>query len=134
MDIADLKEPVEVYELAKGDSRAIVALLRSEAPIRRATREALADYFEGKLKNPIEAGRPRKSLFEKLWNNAPVEHYKRVAEYLKSKKSFQGNSRKLIEAVARKYNISPDSLENRIKRSKLSNKDTKKSRKKYPYF
>ncbi len=49
MDLLELKEPTEVYQLAEEKYyRPIVDLLRSDKPLSRWTREALANYFEGK--------------------------------------------------------------------------------------
>jgi hypothetical protein len=55
-DIAELADPLAVWKAIEGDSSELVALLRSEEKLTRRTRDALADWLEGKL-HP--ANRPR---------------------------------------------------------------------------
>jgi hypothetical protein len=61
MDIADLAQPREVWKAVEGDCADLVALLRSDKPLSKTTRGALADWYEGKLRPmPIPKGRPEK--------------------------------------------------------------------------
>lgn len=63
-DISDLKMPVAVWKAVEGDKTELLGLLRSDERLNRPTRDALADWIEGKL-TPVKwpAGpRPREPL------------------------------------------------------------------------
>lgn len=64
MDIAEFTAPTEVWKAIEGDRAELIALLRSDKPLRRWTRDELADWLEGKLK-PVKAprGRPAEKLY-----------------------------------------------------------------------
>lgn len=63
MDIAELSDPIEVWKAVEGDNAELIALLRGDEPIRRRTRDALADWLEGELQ-PVKLpkGRPSKEF------------------------------------------------------------------------
>lgn len=108
MDITEIKEPVEVYELAeKKYYRPLVDLLRSDEPISRWTRDALADYFEGKPVRLRRRGAPRKKdwFMNKVFTSWALQDYKRIAGRLKKRKSFHGQADVLADAICRRYGL-----------------------------
>ena len=132
MNIAELRVPTEVYDFANGDRRALVKLLRGEEPITPSTRRALADQLEGKLQSRNNPGRPRKTFAEIMWDRIPVDYYKRLAKILKARRGSKFNRFELIDAVAKKFNMDFETLNNRINRS--AKKTPIKSSIKYPYL
>lgn len=75
MDIAELGQPTEVWRAVEGDRAELIALLRSSKTITRRTREALADWYEGKLK-PVRLMRGRPEKHSQIVQTAIATTYK----------------------------------------------------------
>lgn len=132
-------DPVEVWKAVEGEPAELIALLRSERPLYRVDREALADWLEGSLK-PVkrERGRPRKSenwpaswewvIREFYFGHDPETEiglaafrFERAWRFIKKKKwnkSLGWTSEKLKAAVATRQEIDLDTFLNYLNRPK----------------
>lgn len=137
MDIAELEDPVAVWKAVEGDMSELIALLRSDRPIRRRTREALADFLAGDLK-PIDVpkGRPSKSasvgparMYARLWHGHDVTtslgyagfRYERLRRFIRSKGWHRGNpgwSDWLKAAIANRQGVELERFANYLRRSR----------------
>lgn len=123
MDIAELRDPVEVWELVTKNPEALITFLRSDEKIGFSHREALALYFEGKLKPARKRGRPSdvRSFLERISKPTKLEALASLVELISERarkyKKLYGNSDKIIDAVANKYGEDTEALRNHIRRS-----------------
>lgn len=138
-DINELKDPIEVWKAVEGEAADLIALLRSDTPIYKVDREALADWLEGSLK-PVQEGRgrPRKSDVQRwtlewiirdfYFGHDPQTEigyaafrYERLWRYVKKRgwnKTKAWTSDRLKEAIAERQEIDLETFMNYLKRSK----------------
>lgn len=68
VDLTEFADPIEVWKAIEGRPGELIDLLRGDQPIRRRTREALADWLTGDLKPvKIPRGAPPKHSRETQW-------------------------------------------------------------------
>lgn len=147
MDLADLSQPIEVWKAVEGDTAELVKLLRSGKPIAKRTREALADWYDGKLRPfPIPRGRPPKhspmgrELIETRYDGHDVttpigaagHDYERLRQYIRKKGwhlkragRLYWSAERLLDAVARARGVKVAGLGEYLKRARP--KSTKRS-------
>ncbi|NKX43591.1 hypothetical protein [Roseicyclus persicicus] len=114
-DIADLADPIEVWEMALGRPAALVELLEGGGPISARTRAALALYFRGELK--MKRGRPGGQAIASVWAREMAEfEYWRIAQRLRQRRRFKGKRDWLIEKVALRHGLTFEQLRDFINR------------------
>ena len=101
------KDPLEVFQAIAGDTKHLVALLRSEEPLDPETREALALWLEGNLPPKRGKGRPKKMRARGEWPAAKeaelaaaVERYKWLQRGLAKRGIRAFSAEKLMEKIA----------------------------------
>jgi hypothetical protein len=140
----DLAEPIEVWLAAKGRA-ALIAMVRSDAPLSRRARRAMADWLEGYLKPPKQpVGRPVRQVHaEREMSRRIFGHdvYKTIGfagwrhEKLRQFIRKKGWHRKragrphwpaarLLEAVAQRVGVDVEALANYLKRSRAKTSRT----------
>lgn len=143
MDLATLREPVEVYEAAAGKPERLAKRIESGAEMHEWERAALAALVRGELvepeRKPGQSTLPhldygtKKALYKKRIVNSALklEYYKKR---LRALGKLYGKSKDIEEHVAMQDGLShseKESVLNHIKRSKKSKKRTDNS-KDYP--
>lgn len=137
IDIADFADPVEVWKAVEGEPFDLIALLRGSEPIRRRTRDALADFLAGELSpvrlpkgRPMSAkGKSRSYMLHAVFRGHDVStpigaagfHYDIVRQFIRSKGWHRGHPRwsdRLKEAVAKRRGIDLDKFINYLNRSR----------------
>lgn len=137
MDLADLADPIEVWRAVEGDPTDLIVLLRSDEPIRRRTRDALADFLAGALKPfVLPRGRPSKPdsvvsshMRHSVWYGHDVAtkigfagfRYEHMRRFIRSKGWHLDNpgwSDGLKAAIAKRHSIELEQFINYLRRSR----------------
>lgn len=134
------RDPTEVWKAVEGDPTELIELLRSDKRLAKPVRKALADYFEGTLQ-PVKRpqGRPSKEQIQPFvvrasraityWHDPTTRlgyvgfRYERLRNYIrkrgwhkKSAGKFYWSPDRLREAVAERYGLTLETLENYLRR------------------
>jgi hypothetical protein len=124
-DLLDDIAKVAVWKAAIGDKAELVGLLRGGDPIPSGAREQLALLIEGKLvlkkrkrSRPVPEASPSiriaTYLHSPVWN--AVREYRAEAKAWKRRGQFRGNARRLVEEIAQRYGVTPDALDNALRK------------------
>lgn len=136
-DLAELKEPIEVWKAIEGEPADLIALLRSEEPLRRWERDTLADWLEGKLQPvSLPKGRPDLSvtgptpllykghnIHTRMGSAAIIEMFnwefiRKKGWHLKRSGKFYWSRDRLREKIAERWGIETEAFFNYLKRSR----------------
>jgi hypothetical protein len=130
--LEELEMPVEVWKAVEGDRADLVALLRSDKPLSRWTRNALADFLAGDLK-PVKIPRGRQQR-EKHWGllssvyyghdpTTPLGwagvRYEDFRRFIRRKRWHIGHpgwSERLAAKIAKRHGVDLDRFLNYLKR------------------
>jgi hypothetical protein len=141
-DISDLEMPVAVWKAVEGDKTELLGLLRSDKRLNRKTREALADWLEGKLKpvkwpvgrRPIEPALDQHTRIAHAWffsfgHDTSTElgvagfryallrrFIRRKGWHRRSAGSLYWSPQRLLEAVASRQEIDAETFGNYLRR------------------
>lgn len=123
-DVEDHKWPVEVWRAVEGDLAPLLKLLRGGEKLGRPTRNALADWLEGKLP-PVKLprGHPRgETKIGWAWYRYDGAHefIRRKGWHRKGAARYWTPER-LLEAVATKESVSITALRNKVRRASGKN-------------
>jgi hypothetical protein len=141
-DVLELGDPIEVWKAVEGDERELIALLRSNEPLTRRMRDALADWREGKLQ-PVKVppGPPGLSLGAQLHRrigryfhhgydiDTPVGwacyRYRKLRDLIRRTGRHKigagpryWSTERTLEFIARRYSIDPVILGEHVKRGR----------------
>lgn len=122
---------ISVWEAAIGKPANLARLLRSDFPLSAELRIEIALLVEGKLKpkkrgrgRPDSARDPSTAVCEQVFDKTyqAIENYRRVAEWLRKRKSLYGNADKLAISIARKWGLAEEAFLTDLRRAQKSPK------------
>lgn len=117
MDIDELRDPIEVWELAVNKSSTdLISLLRSDKKIGRSHREALALHLEGKLRpiiKRVKQNKHRKTIsYLELVITSKMEQmrleYKRISAQKHITKTMYREKKKIIDQLCKEFKADPE--------------------------
>lgn len=102
-----------------GDVSKLAQWLREDRPVGKADKEFIADLLEGKIKPPKRRrGRPYRPLSAPTLPEMVAAKYYNIADWLRRRRQLYGKAPKLIEMLATKYGVDPNTLANEINRGR----------------
>lgn len=131
MDLADLREPVEVYEAAAGNGEPLAQRVESGAKMNGWERAALAAYLRGELVPP-KRGRGQRTLPHLAEGTKEALERQRIANsvaalrfymgQLRERGEHYGNFAKVLDHVAAQDGLSAEEIESVVYRYRRTEK------------
>lgn len=120
MDFKDLREPVEVYQAAAGETEPLARRIESGEELNYWDRIALAAYLRGELVEPKRGrgqntlphlARNTKQALKRLRIENAVVLVRAYMRLLRERGEHYGNFEKVLDHVAERDNLSPEEVE-----------------------